>query len=90
MKCTSDPAKRAKTLAEREIDLEIDGAQVLSGATLTFEDDRFDYGETRLISIGFLRGRMVVMVWTPRGDTAHVISMRKANAREQNAYADRF
>lgn len=90
MKCTSDPAKRAKTLVERGIDLEADGAEVLSGATLTFEDDRFDYGETRLISIGFLRGRMVVMVWTPRGETAHVISMRKANDREQKAYAPRF
>ena len=46
--------------------------------------------ETRLITIGFLGERMVVMVWTPRGDTAHVISMRKANDREQKAYASRF
>lgn len=90
MKCTSDPAKRAKTLAERGLDLEADGAEILAGATLTFEDDRYDYGETRLISIGHLKGRMMVMVWTPRGETAHVISMRKANAREQKAYAPRF
>jgi uncharacterized protein len=29
-------------------------------------DDRFDYGEPRYISAGHLRGRMVVIVWTPR------------------------
>ena len=90
MKCTSNPAKRAKTLVDRGLDLEIDGAEVLAGAILTFEDDRFDYGETRLITIGFLLGRMMVMIWTPRDGTAHVISMRKANAREQKAYAPRF
>lgn len=89
-KCTRDPAKRAKTLEERGLDLEIDGAQVLAGHTVTVEDDRFDYGETRLISIGFLRGRMMVMVWTPRGEAAHVISLRKANDREQKAYGPRM
>lgn len=31
---------------------------------------------------------MAAMVWTPRGATAYVISMRKANDREQKAYAD--
>ncbi len=90
MKCTSDPSKRKWTLAERGLDLEIDGAEVLAGRTLTHEDDRFDYGETRLITIGFLNGRMVVMVWTPRDGAAHVISMRKANDREQKTYAPRF
>lgn len=90
MKCTSDPNKRARILAERGFDLEVDGAEVLAGETLTVEDDRFDYGETRLITIGFLNGRMVIVVWTPRGETAHIISMRKANDREQKAYAPRF
>lgn len=42
LKCTRDPATRAKTLIARGLDLEIDGAKVLAGATLTVEDDRFD------------------------------------------------
>ncbi|MDO9527257.1 MAG: BrnT family toxin [Gemmobacter sp.] len=65
-------------------------AEIFSGATLTVEDDRVDYGETRLITIGFLDRRMVVMVWTQRGATRRIISLRKANEREQNIYADRF
>lgn len=30
---------------------------------------------------------MVVMVWTPRGEVRRIISMRKANEREQTRYA---
>ena len=37
--------------------------EVLAGATLTVEDDRRDYGEDRFITIGFLDGAMVVLVW---------------------------
>jgi uncharacterized DUF497 family protein len=32
---------------------------------------------------GFLADRMVMVVWTPRDGTRHVISMRKCNDREK-------
>lgn len=83
------PAKRDATLAERGLDM-ARAAEIFGGATLTVEDDREDYGETRLITIGFLDGRMVVTVWTRRGAARRIISLRKANEREQKAYADRF
>ncbi len=35
--------------------------------------------------MGKLAGRMVVMVWTPRGEARRMISMRKANEREKHA-----
>src|SRR6516162_3955438 len=41
-------------------------------------------------SVGFLAGRMVMVVWTPRGDARHIISMRKCNAKEQARYRQRF
>jgi uncharacterized DUF497 family protein len=82
-------AKRDATLAERGLDM-TRAAEIFSGATLTVEDDREDYGETRLITIGFLDSRMVVMVWTHRGAARRIISLRKANEREQKAYASRF
>jgi uncharacterized protein len=80
-----DPAKRDETLARRGLDL-ADAGIVLSGPALTAEDDRFDYGEPRFITIGLLRARMVVVAWTPRGDTYRIISMRKANDREVTRY----
>ena len=64
--------------------------EVLSGVTLTLEDDRKDYGEPRFISIGYLDGRMVVLVWTPRNTDFRIISMRKANDREQALYSPRL
>ncbi len=82
MKITFDPAKRDKTLTERGIDF-ADAAELFSGPTLDRPDGRFDYGETRIVTVGHLRGRMMVVVWTPRGDARHIISMRKANEREQ-------
>ena len=84
-----DPAKRQATLDARSLDM-ARADEVFAGATLTAEDDRMDYGEDRFITIGFLDGRMVVLVWTPRNGTPRVISMRKANEREQALYASRF
>ena len=58
--------------------------------TLTVEDDRRDYGEDRFITVGFLDGTMVVLVWTPRDEAYRIISMRKTNERERALYTPRF
>lgn len=87
MTITCDPAKRAKTLAERGLDF-YDVPRVLAGTVFTREDDRADYGERRFITRGELDGRVVVIVWTPRRRAIHVISMRKANAREVRLYQE--
>ena len=84
-----DPAKREAALAERGLDF-ADADKVFAGTQYEFEDRRRDYGEERIITIGLLDERMVVVVWTQRGDDRHVISMRKANAREQRRYQDRM
>lgn len=86
MKITFDPAKRDKTLAERGLDF-ADAASVFAGRTYDQSDDRQDYGEARMITVGLLGPRMVVVVWTQRGDARHIISMRKANDREKARYA---
>ena len=53
--------------------------EILSGPTLTVEDDRRDYGEKRCITVGFLDGAMVVLIWTSRDNAYMIISLRKAN-----------
>ncbi|HEX3884175.1 MAG TPA: BrnT family toxin [Stellaceae bacterium] len=88
MKISFDPAKRVATLRERRIDF-IDAEKVFDGPIYTQEDMRFAYPETRYVTAGLLDGRMVIIVWTPRG-TRHVISMGKANDREQKRYRDRL
>ena len=77
------------TLHERGLDM-ARAEEVFRDGHLTVEDSRTDYGEIRNITIGFLSRRMVVMVWTPRGRATRIISLRKANEREQALYAPRF
>jgi uncharacterized DUF497 family protein len=88
VKISFDPVKRETTLRERGLDF-ADSAQVFAGETIDIPDLRHDYGESRTISIGYLQGRMVIVVWTPRGGGRHVISMRKANDREKTRYGQR-
>jgi uncharacterized DUF497 family protein len=85
MAITYDPAKRDWTLQERGIDFD-DAAEVFAGRNYRRRDDRHDYGESRFVTVGFLRKRMVVVFWTPRGGNRHVISMRNANEREKARY----
>ena len=82
-------AKRDATLEARGLDM-ADAGEVFAGTTITVEDDRADYGEPRFITIGHLSSRMVVVVWTPRGPARRIISLRKANDREQQIYGPRL
>lgn len=81
MQIEYDMEKAAKTLNERGIDF-ARAADVFTGNTLDQIDDRHDYGEERIITAGRLDGRVVLIVWTPRGAARRIISMRKANERE--------
>lgn len=89
MDITFDPKKREATLKERGLDF-ADAASVFAGKTLDDDDKRHDYGERRIITVGKLRGRMVIVVWTPRGTARHVFSMRKANAKEVRRFGQRL
>jgi len=82
VKITFDKAKRERTLRQRGLDF-ADAAEVFEGLHTVLADDRFEYSERRYVSAGHLRGRMVVIVWTPRGDTRHIISMRYCHAKEE-------
>jgi uncharacterized DUF497 family protein len=89
VKITYDPAKRARTLSERGLDFE-DATKVFAGLTLTLPDERQDYGEIRYQTYGLLDDRLIMLVWTERGDARHIISMRKCNAREKALFQVRL
>jgi uncharacterized DUF497 family protein len=84
-----DPAKNRSNFAKHGFDFE-DARLVFEGFCFTFEDRRFQYGETRLITIGLLEGRAVVIAHSMRSESTRIISMRKANRREQKIYQERF
>jgi uncharacterized DUF497 family protein len=89
MKITFDPVKPERCLAERGLDFR-DARELFAGRHFHAPDDRRDYGEERIRSIGFLTGRMVMVVWTPRGEDRHVFSMRHCNDRERKIYKALF
>lgn len=85
MKIIFDAAKRDKNFDEKGLDF-VRAGEVFEGATATVRDERKDYGETRFITTGRLGGRIVVVVWTPRGLARRIISMKKADEREIKKY----
>lgn len=89
MRITCDPAKRQQTLDERGLDMRR-AKEVFAGPHLTRKDDRWDYGEPRYITVGWLDSRLVVFVWTPRGAARRIISMRHCHEREAKVFRPYF
>ena len=77
--------KRALNLKDHGLDF-VDVPRVFEGATYTFEDARFDYGEQRFETLGLLAGVPVSIVHTESEDEIRLISLRKATKREANIY----
>ncbi len=66
-----------------------DACQIFDGFTLDRIDDRFDYGEIRVISIGSIEDIIILtVVHTNRDGAKRLISARLAKKREREAYAE--
>jgi uncharacterized protein len=77
-----DESKRKVNIRKHGIDF-VDARSIFDGMTVTIEDTRFDYGETRYITLGFLQGHVIV---TECGDKIRIISARKATKNEAKIY----
>jgi uncharacterized protein len=85
VRITFDPAKNARNIHERGLPFEL-VAHLDWETAVSVEDTRKDYGKRRLRVLGFLGDRLHAAVITVRGDAMHVISFRKANAKEMRRY----
>ena len=85
MEISYDGVKRALTLEKRGLDFS-DAARLFAGPEYTVADDRTEYGEERFQTYGLIGDRLVIVVWTARGEARHIISMRKCNERERKKY----
>lgn len=83
-----DPKKNAHNIATRGISFEEVSAFDWHSAFIEM-DLRRDYGEDRYIAVGLIGDRLHVLVFTPRGVDLRVISLRRANDREQATYAEK-
>ena len=89
MEIEFDPEKRLRTLLERGLDM-AHAFRVFETVHITAEDDRVIYDEIRFITVGYLNDRMVVVVWSLRAGARRIISLRKANEREQEKFGKRL
>ena len=73
------------TLQERGSDFDF-AARVFDGEFIEYEDARKDYGEKRYIAIGPIEGTLFAVVYTWRDGRRRLISARRANRKERDAY----
>ena len=80
-----DERKRYTNLHKHGLDFADCGA-VFCGPVLTILDDRGDYGETRFLTFGLLRDKVVVISHTEENGIIRIISMRTATTHEEADY----
>ena len=86
MRFSYDPEKKATNLKKHGLDFDDARGVIESAKTVTFEDQRFDYGEARYFTLGLLQDVVVIIVTAETNKTIRVISMRKADKHEQKIY----
>jgi uncharacterized protein len=84
-----DENKRLININKHGIDFK-DALTIFDYDMVIIEDDRFNYGEQRLIAIGYLDGRIIVVVYTERQHIIRIISARKATKYEQRTYFEQI
>jgi uncharacterized protein len=84
-----DPAKSARNAKERGLPFELTADLDWSAARVR-RDQRRDYGEDRFIALVPMSGRIYVVCYCIRGGARRIISYRKANKREEQAYGKAF
>jgi len=83
---TWDPNKNAINARRHGIALE-DAKRVFEGLTVEREDDRFDYGETRVYAIGLVNGLEITVIYTDRDDDErHLIAAWRAEPHERRYF----
>ena len=91
MNVTFDPAKDAVNLAKHGFSL-LDAVGFEWETAVVWPDTRRDYGEARMVALGYIGLRIMALVFVDRPPEQpterRIISLRKANSREVKRYAE--
>ena len=91
MNVTFDPAKDAANLAKHGVSL-LDAVGFEWETAVVWPDTRRDYGEPRMVALGYIGLRIMSVVFVDRPPEQpterRIISLRKANTREVKRYAE--
>ena len=84
---TFDPSKDQINIEKHGISL-ADAELAAWDEALTWQDDRKDYGEIRMVALAPMADRLYCCVYVEREEAKRIISLRKANQREFDHYAE--
>jgi len=87
MRIEFDPAKDRANLAQHGVSLSL-AADLDWDEALVWVDERFPYGELRLIALAPGTGILYYVAFVERGDILRIISLRKATRREVRHYVE--
>ncbi len=82
-----DPRKEGINVEKHGIAF-ADACRIFEDVTIERIDDRFDYGEQRIVAIGLVDGVYMTVVYTLRGETRRIISARRATRHERRSWQD--
>jgi len=86
VRLTYDRVKNERNIAERGLSFDLAAEFDWSSALIT-EDTRQPYPEHRYQALGWIGEHLHMLVFTPRNEAVHVISLRRANQRERSRHA---
>jgi uncharacterized protein len=83
-----DENKNFENIRKHGIDFN-DVIEIFSGPMIVNIDDRFDYGEDRLVGAGFIKSMIAIVVFIEKyADVIRIISARKANKYETRQFKE--
>lgn len=82
-----DEDKRISNLKKHTLDFQ-DVIHFVWDSALISEDQSESYGEIRYRALGLLQQQLVMLVFTLRGESVRVISLRKATRQEKQYYGN--
>lgn len=89
MRIEFDPAKDTGNQAKHGVSLSL--AEELDwDAALVWVDDRYEYGESRMIALAPRTETLYYVAFVERGEARRIISLRRANRREVKHYVESF
>ena len=85
MRIEPDPGKDAANRAKHGVSLALAG-ELDWDAALVWVDDRYDYGEWRMVALAPKTLTVYYVAFVDHGDALRIISLRRATRREATHY----
>ena len=89
MRIEFDHVKDASNLEKHGLSLAL-AAELDWDESLVWVDERYEYGELRMIALAPDTGILYYVAFVDRGETRRIISLRRANRREVKHYVESF